>query len=287
MTYVILLDMPTVNTYFQDENGQWWVQFKRNRRTRAHVAECEQCKKEFVTWREARYCSVACRGESRAKEVEGRICPQCQKTFAPIVKRQRYCSHSCAATSHHARQEVTTKANEPIKNIDNPLFSVDQNGQWWYRPDGHPRTRAYLKRCVVCHVMFLANIWHKNKQSTCSKQCGMVLFHKNNPDQNTAEKSARWKGGRFHAGGGYVKCYAPHHPSVRDKGKRYVFEHRLVMEGLIGRFLLPHESVHHKNGVRDDNRPENLELWAHSHPSGQRVEEQQHCPTCTCFRKAD
>ena len=48
-------------------------------------------------------------------------------------------------------------------------------------------------------------------------------------------------------------------------------EHRRVMEEIIGRPLLPSESVHHKNGKRDDNRPANLELWSSSHPAGQRV----------------
>lgn len=53
----------------------------------------------------------------------------------------------------------------------------------------------------------------------------------------------------------------------------YNFEHRMVMEEMIGRKLERHEHVHHKNGVKLDNSPDNLELWVSSHPSGQRIDE--------------
>ena len=53
-------------------------------------------------------------------------------------------------------------------------------------------------------------------------------------------------------------------------GKR-VAEHRLVMENILGRPLLREEQVHHRNGIKDDNRPENLELWVSW--SGQRVDD--------------
>lgn len=62
---------------------------------------------------------------------------------------------------------------------------------------------------------------------------------------------------------------SPGHPRA-DKA-RYVFEHVLVMEEILGRYLLPGENVHHRNGVKDDNRPENLELWTRPQPAGIRA----------------
>lgn len=50
-------------------------------------------------------------------------------------------------------------------------------------------------------------------------------------------------------------------------------EHRLVMENYLGRKLYRDENVHHINGVRTDNRVENLEIWSTSQPSGQRIKD--------------
>lgn len=70
---------------------------------------------------------------------------------------------------------------------------------------------------------------------------------------------------------GYVFVHCPDHPRAHQ-GK--VREHIVVMEEILGRKLLPGEEVHHRNTDRGDNRPENLELWNHSRPSGARVSDQ-------------
>lgn len=81
----------------------------------------------------------------------------------------------------------------------------------------------------------------------------------------------RYDGRVIHPRSGYVMLRSPRHPAATKAG--YVLEHRLVMERRLGRLLMADEIVHHRNGDKLDNRPENLELWVTRHPKGQRPSE--------------
>ena len=91
----------------------------------------------------------------------------------------------------------------------------------------------------------------------CSNQCVGMAAHL---------KQLGKARGRFTDKSGYILL-----TNRKGDGGYQQPEHRFVMEQVLGRKLLSHETVHHKNGVRNDNRPENLELWSGRHGRGQRV----------------
>jgi len=96
-----------------------------------------------------------------------------------------------------------------------------------------------------------------------SKKHILALSGKNNVWHGVSrrgEKSVGWKGGRVLDSGGYIKIFIPKHPNANHQG--YIKEQRLVMEKHLGRYLSPKEVVHHINGVKIDNRIENLKLFA-------------------------
>ena len=105
------------------------------------------------------------------------------------------------------------------------------------------------KKCPSCEQLFVTR-W--DRQVCCSRSCARTL-------QAKVHGPGGWKGGVNRINTGYLKQIAKGHPNADKNG--YVLQHRLVMEAVIGRYLKPSERVHHKNGKRDDNRPENLELW--------------------------
>lgn len=113
-----------------------------------------------------------------------------------------------------------------------------------------------IKKCKKCKKEF--------KSYPCRKRifCGMYCSNISKPQ--TFKKGHVWVGklknnGKNKHSSGYIEIYSPNHPfkSVRNS----VLEHRLVMEKYLKRYLLPTEVVHHKNGIKTDNRLKNLELF--------------------------
>lgn len=130
---------------------------------------------------------------------------------------------------------------------------------------GH-RGKNVIWRCrCTCGVIKVVSGDSLRKGNT--RSCG-CLNKENLANLPKGSDHQWWKGG-IKIVHGYVLLHRPNHPNSNNH--HYVAKHVLVMSQIIGRPLLKGETVHHKNGVRHDNLPENLELWSGSHPYGQRV----------------
>lgn len=121
------------------------------------------------------------------------------------------------------------------------------------------------RNCVVCGKPL-----EKKQKKCCSRSCSATYGNRN----ARGEKARNWKGGRNLHSEDYIRIYKPNHPSACSYG--YVYEHRFVMEQRIGRHLHTHEIVHHINGIKTDNRIENLELISN---------QSEHCKFHNSLRK--
>lgn len=110
------------------------------------------------------------------------------------------------------------------------------------------------KDCELCGSVF--RVRPGKNERFCSRECWIGASYKRPLDRRHNGKPAVMD----HQG--YVRIYEPGHPAATKSG--WIFEHRYIVEQALGRTLARDENVHHLNHVRDDNRPENLQLLSHS-----------------------
>lgn len=148
------------------------------------------------------------------------------------------------------------------------------------KPAWNKGKRAYTKTCPQCGREFATS---SKGKIFCEAKCYYASPTQKQLMVNAYKVSAvkRFKGKMINKG--YVYLYRPNHPfSNKNQPVGYIYEHRLVMEEKLGRYMEKHEIVHHLNHIKTDNRPENLQLttrqehyqhhdWGSSLPDNSKV----------------
>lgn len=117
-----------------------------------------------------------------------------------------------------------------------------------------------MNTCPICKLGFTPK---RKEQQFCSIICRQSNNAKGRRGQLTGPQSKQYKARMTKDG--YLRMYSGKHPYAN--GRKEIHVHVMVMEMHIGRPLSPGECVHHKNGIKTDNRLENLELMSHSEHS--------------------
>lgn len=182
-----------------------------------------------------------------------------KKTYVPKERFCDTCSKSIIGLHSTAKRCLTCKVK--CKCIDCEIEFEAKNQRFlrcpkcqysWYKKTKPESFKISLK---------------KRNKKICERRSITLRIDKNIP----LDSILRVEGGRPE---GYLNPKGYRLMIVKDGGKyRRVYKHVLVMEEHLKRKLVKGETVHHKNGIRDDNRIENLELWNKAQPSGQRVED--------------
>ena len=146
-----------------------------------------------------------------------------------------------------------------------PIYREKMSKRW----KGKKHLKSSLKKMRIAQK----EKWVRMRKNPLAYKKMIEKMSKNNAKNmlgKTGESSSNWKGGKYIDGrDGYVIVTAPpNHPYVKLGGgggtkTKYILEHRLVMEKVLGRYLTPDEDVNHINGKKDDNRPENLVVVRH------------------------
>ena len=129
----------------------------------------------------------------------------------------------------------------------------NQGGLEWARGLGHGgRPRTLVQSCREDLMRYDRCGECGGEKDKRAKMCSDCRFKYNHPRFGRGKYGA----GRFSMSGGYV--------AIRDESGRFMYEHRFLLEKKIGRRLRKDEHVHHRNGIKDDNRIRNLKLMSAS-----------------------